>query len=97
MTFQPSAMGLLHGGCALLYGVLAALILVRQQRSRTGLWLAAACVITAVWAAAVALSPTPFEGLPAWLELARSAVWYGFILHLYRRTVTAAANSRRPS
>ncbi|HEY3846754.1 MAG TPA: XrtA/PEP-CTERM system histidine kinase PrsK [Acetobacteraceae bacterium] len=88
MTFQPSAMGLLHGGCALLYGALAALILVRQQRSRTGLWLAAACVITAVWAAAVALSPTPFEGLPTWLELARAAAWYGFILHLYRRTVT---------
>jgi putative PEP-CTERM system histidine kinase len=88
MTFQPSAMGLLHGGCALLYGALAALILVRQQRSRTGLWLAAACVVTALWAAAVALSPAPFEGLPAWLELARSAAWYGFILHLYRRTVT---------
>src|ERR1700733_8407339 len=89
MTFQPSAMALLHGGCALLYAALAALILVRQQRSQTGLWLAPACLFTAIWAAAVAVSPTPFDGLPTWLELARSAAWYGFILHLYRRAVTA--------
>jgi putative PEP-CTERM system histidine kinase len=88
MTFHQSAMGLLHGGCALLYAALAALILVRQQRSRTGLWLAAACVFTALWAAAVAVSPNPLVGMPAWLELARSAAWYCFILHLYRRTVT---------
>jgi putative PEP-CTERM system histidine kinase len=88
MIFEPSAMALLHGGCALLYAALAALILVRQQLSRTGLWLATACVVTALWAAAVAASPYPFDGLPAWLELARSAAWYGFILHLYRRTVT---------
>jgi putative PEP-CTERM system histidine kinase len=88
MIFQPSAMALLHGGCALLYAALAALIVVRQQLSRTGLWLVAACVATAVWAAAVAVSPVPFTGVPAWLELARSAAWYGFILHLYRRAVT---------
>jgi putative PEP-CTERM system histidine kinase len=88
MTFHAPAMALLHGGCALLYGALATLILVRQQRSRTGLWLAAACLVTAAWAAAVAALPAPLEGVPAWLELARSAAWYGFILHLYRRTVT---------
>jgi putative PEP-CTERM system histidine kinase len=88
MTYHQSAMALLHGGCALLYAALATLILVRQQRSRTGLWLAAACVFTAFWAAAVAVSPNPLVGVPAWLELARSAAWYCFILHLYRRTVT---------
>jgi putative PEP-CTERM system histidine kinase len=88
MTFQSSELGFLHGGCALLYAALAALILLRQQLSRTGLWLAAACVVTAFWAAAVAVSPHPASGLPAWLELARSAAWYCFILHLYRRTVT---------
>ena len=33
--------------------------------------------------------PTAYEGVAGWLELARSAAWYGFILHLYRRTVTA--------
>jgi putative PEP-CTERM system histidine kinase len=88
MIFHAPAMALLHGGCALLYTVLAALILMRQQRSRTGLWLAGACLVTAIWAAAVAVSPTPSEGVSAWLELARAAAWYGFILHLYRRTVT---------
>ncbi len=88
MTFQSSELGFLHGGCALLSAALAALILLRQQLSRTGLWLAAACVVTAFWAAAVAVSPHPASGLPAWLELARSAAWYCFILHLYRRTVT---------
>jgi len=88
MTFHATALALLHGGCALLYGALATLILVRQQRSRTGLWLAAACLATAVWAAVVAALPSPFGSVPALLELARSATWYGFILHLYRRTVT---------
>ncbi|HVC62146.1 MAG TPA: XrtA/PEP-CTERM system histidine kinase PrsK [Acetobacteraceae bacterium] len=88
MILDAPAMTLLHGGCALLYGLLAALILVRRQRSRTGLWLATACLVTAVWAAAVVVSPTPYDGLPAALDLARSAAWFGFILHLYRRTVT---------
>ena len=88
MTFHPSAMALLHGGCALLYGALAILILGRQQPSRTGLWLAAACITTAIWTASVAVASNPYETVPAWLELARSAVWCGFILHLYRRAVT---------
>jgi putative PEP-CTERM system histidine kinase len=88
MSHQPTAISLLHGGCALLYAGLAALILMRQQRSRAGLWLAAACLVTAAWAAAAATFPQPYRGPPAWLELARSVAWYGFILHLYRRTVT---------
>lgn len=88
MTFPLSAMGLLHGGCALLYGVLASLILMHHQRSRTALWLAGACLVTAAWAAAVATSPVPYTGIAALLELARSAAWCGFILHLYRRAVT---------
>ncbi len=28
-------------------------------------------------------------GIASWLEIARSAAWYGFILHLYRRSVMA--------
>src|SRR6185312_7543393 len=89
MTFQLPAMVLLHGGCAVLYGALAGLILVRPQPSRTGVWLAAACLMTGAWAVAVAwFWQAPFQGVPAWLELGRSAAWYAFILHLYRRTVT---------
>ena len=90
MAFHPPAIALLHGVCALLYGVLATLILVRQQRSsRTGLWLASACLVTALWAASVVVWPAVYEGIPEWLGLARSVAWCGFILHLYRRTVTA--------
>src|ERR1700712_4961482 len=31
----------------------------------------------------------PVGRLAAWLEVGRSAAWYGFILHLYRRSVAA--------
>ncbi|HUN44463.1 MAG TPA: XrtA/PEP-CTERM system histidine kinase PrsK [Acetobacteraceae bacterium] len=79
---------LLHGACALLYGGLASLILIRHQRGRTAVWLAGACLATAVWAASVAIWPAPSDPVTGWLGLARSAAWCGFILHLYRRTVT---------
>jgi len=88
MPLHLPAIALLHGVCALLYGLLATLILIRQQRGTTGLWLAGACLVTAVWAASVAAWPRPYESVPAILGLARSAAWCGFIFHLYRRTVT---------
>ena len=84
------ALIVLHAGCAALYAGLATLIMLRHQQSRAGVWLAGACVVTAAWAATVALSwDNPLGGLAGWLELARSAAWYGFIFHLYRRSVTA--------
>ncbi len=85
-----SATVLLHAGCAGLYVALTGLLMLRQRPSRTALWLAAACLVTAAWAAAVAFYwRSPMSGLAGWLELARSVAWYGFILHLYRRSVTA--------
>ncbi len=54
------------------------------------MWLASACLTTALWAASVVWSrESPTSGLAGWLELARAAAWYGFILHLYRRSVAA--------
>jgi len=54
------------------------------------MWLALACLITALWATAVVRYPeTPTTGLAGWLELGRAAAWYVFILHLYRRSVAA--------
>ena len=55
-----------------------------------------ACLVTAAWAAAVAhrCRSDAFGGVAGWLELARSAAWYGFILHLYRRSVAAHAAAR---
>lgn len=88
MSFTFPAMVILHGGCALVYAILSALILIRRPLNRTAAWLGFACLITASWAVSVALYwVTPASGLPGWLELARSAAWYGFILHLYRRSV----------
>ena len=84
------AIVLLHGACAVIYAALAALILARPPPSRTGAWLAFACAVTAVWAASFALAgQAPVGRLAVWLELARSAAWYGFILHLYRRSIGA--------
>ena len=90
MSFDFSALVVLHAGCAFVYAVLCALILVRPPLSRTALWLAFACLITALWAIAVVLYRTsPTSGPAGWLELARAAAWYCFILHLYRRSVEA--------
>jgi putative PEP-CTERM system histidine kinase len=90
MTSDIPAIAILYGGCAVLYGLLTALILARQPVGRTGAWLAGACVVTAMWCTAVAIGwRTPFAPLLGSLELARSAAWYGFILHLYRRSATA--------
>jgi putative PEP-CTERM system histidine kinase len=98
MTFDFSAVAGLHAICALTYGFLAALILARQfggspdgnRSGHTGLWLAAACLTTAIWAGSVAVFwGSRLMAAAAWLELAHAAAWYGFILHLYRQTVTA--------
>src|SRR3984957_15552638 len=88
MTPDFPALAILHGGCALMYAVLSTLIIIARPLSRTGTWLALACLMTAFWAAAVVVYPnTATSGPPGWLELARAAAWYGFILHLYRRSV----------
>ena len=86
MILGIPAMAVLHGICAGLYAILAALILVRRQQSRTGFYLALAALLTAAWALSVAVSwQTPLGLIPRSLELVRAAAWYGFILHLYRR------------
>ena len=115
MIQSLSTLALLHAGCAVLYLGLAALILLRRPWSRTGVWLAGACLVTAAWGISVALAAgysqtaghatwlevlrshiqSPFGGIASWLEIARSAAWYGFILHLYRRTVSAHRQIRQ--
>src|ERR1700722_14765043 len=86
MILGIPAMIVLHGVCAALYGVLAALILFRRRQSRTGLYLAGAVLLTAVWALSVSLWwQTPLGPIPRSLDLLRPAAWYGFILHLHGR------------
>src|SRR5258707_11045850 len=96
MILDLSAMVVLHAGCAVVYASLCALILVGRPLSRTAAWLALACFVTALWAVAVVLFWTrPTTGLPGWLELARAAAWYAFILHFYRRSVAARRDKCR--
>jgi putative PEP-CTERM system histidine kinase len=90
MTPDLSTIVILHGACAVVYGLLAVLILMQPPVSRTGMWLAFACIVTAIWAAVFAAAwQPPISRLVAWLEIGRTAAWYGFILHLYRRSVGA--------
>src|ERR1700690_4229814 len=90
MTFDFPALLVLHGACAFVYAVLCALIIARPPLSRTAAWLTLACVVTALWAASVVVfRDHPTSGAPVLLELARSAAWYAFILHLYRRSIAA--------
>lgn len=91
MTPFIPAIVFLHGVCALVYGLLTALILARRPLSRTGAWLAFACAATAAWAGCFVIGwETPIGRLGAWMEVGRSAAWYGFILHLYRRSAGAS-------
>ena len=79
---------LLYGAGAVIYALLAGLILARSPLSRTGAWLVFACGVTAIWAATFALAwQLPIGRMAAWLDAGHSAAWYGFILHLYRRAV----------
>ena len=82
--------------CAAIYLVVAALVVARGPRVGTAWWLAGACIATALWAGAIALPwRLPVAGIPAWLELARSAAWYGFLLHLYRQTMAPGRSLTR--
>jgi len=82
------AIVLLHGACSVAYAVLATAILLRRPLGRTDAWLALACAMTAAWTGVFALAwRIPLLPLADWLEVGRSACWYGFILHLYRRSV----------
>lgn len=90
MTNGATAFALLHGICAFVYLLLAVLVPARPPITRSGLWLSFAYAVTAIWAASLALTwGTQAIRLAVWLEIARSAAWYGFILHLYRRSVAS--------
>jgi putative PEP-CTERM system histidine kinase len=97
MIQSPQALVLLHAGCAALYAALAGLVMLRGTPGRSGAWLAGACLMTALWASAVATvgSKDPTTGFTGWLEVIRALAWYGFILHLYRRSVAARSELRQ--
>jgi len=89
-----TAIAVLHGGCAALYVVLSALVLVQGRLSRsgrlnpTGRLFFIACLATALWAGAVAgMAVSPLALLSGPLDVVRAGIWCGFILHLYLRAV----------
>lgn len=89
----------LYSVCAASYLLLVALVLLQALRtgrlSRTGGWLSLACFATAGWATAAAVDwNTPMSGLAGRLDLLRAAVWYGFILHVYRRATPENSDGR---
>ncbi len=95
MPSALTAMAFLHGGCAALYLILSALVLVQGRLSRTGQLFAAAALTTAVWAATVAaFGSSPINLIAGTLDVVRGMAWCGFILHLYLRTVPVSSQPR---
>jgi putative PEP-CTERM system histidine kinase len=85
---------ILHAVCALVYGVLALLVLLGGRRGGAAWLLAGGCVGTAAWAVAVcAMSALPAAAVAFALDLLRPAIWLAFLVYLYRR---AALGGRRP-
>ncbi len=78
---------LLFGVCAAVYFALSLVIGVRA-RHVTGWILAGSCLVTALWAASTLVWPgNGLDGLAGATDLGRGLCWYGFVLHLYRRSV----------
>jgi putative PEP-CTERM system histidine kinase len=73
--------------CVGAYAGLTMLILAQAQRSRTGFLLAAASGATALWAIVTVVAGDPSRGAATVLDLLRILSWYGFCLHLSRRTL----------
>ena len=87
----------LHAAAAAFCLAWSLLVLVIGRSASTPL-LAAACAISGLWAAAVALTPgRPLEGLAGTLEVLRLAVWFAVLLAFYRRVVgpDSAPTARR--
>jgi len=67
-----------HFACALAFAALAALIAAGRPSNRTGIEALIACLFTAIWAAAVALSGMGFAGVIPVLDDLRTLSWIIF-------------------
>ena len=84
---MPDAAPLVFGACAAVYLALSVWI-AAQVRNSTGWLLSAACLVTAVWAGITAIwQGDGLSGVSGAMDMVRALVWYGFILHLHRRSV----------
>ncbi len=85
---------ILYAGCALLYVILAVVVVARTRHGWAAVTLAGGCVVTAAWAATVAAGPA---GLPGWgrlLEPFHLVAWYGVVFHLYHRSMPRSRTNR---
>lgn len=82
MTYA-SASAVLHGLCAAVFLALAVLVLVRGKVSRTGLYLSAASLTTALWAGLIVIGGG-YDRVTSAAETARIAAWALFTGHLLR-------------
>lgn len=88
-----SASVLLHAGAAVVCLVWTVLVVV-IGRGRAAHLLAAACGITSIWAAAVALEPdAPMGGAAGMLEIARWLIWLIVLLFFFYRITGPRARS----
>ena len=69
--------------CAVVYAVLAVLILWRARKP-SPLLLGACCAVTAGWAGFSSWSGHGLEGVEDGLDLVRALAWFGFLYYLYR-------------
>jgi len=77
-----------YSAAGILYLALAGLVGVQARRSRTGWLLVLACLASAAWLIGSGFAlPGPPGLVAGLLEMARSAAWYGFLLHIYRRAI----------
>lgn len=78
---------LLLGSCVGVYLILA-VVIGAQARQITGWLLSCSCLVTALWAGSSLLwSGNGLSGVAGAVDLARGLGWYGFVLHLYRRSL----------
>jgi putative PEP-CTERM system histidine kinase len=77
---------ILYTGCALIYVVLAVVVLTRARHGWPGYTLAVGCVVTALWASAIAAGPA-LPNVGRILEPFHLVAWYGVVFHLYHRSM----------
>ena len=85
---------LLHGFAAVVFAALSVYVCIRGRVSRTGRFLFAACLATALWAASVAIEGG-FGRVSSVLETARIAAWALFTAHLLRGVMKDRRNLPR--
>jgi putative PEP-CTERM system histidine kinase len=93
MTYASTS-SILHGLCAFIFLALTLLVMIRGRVGRTGIFLAAASLMTALWAGSIAYEGG-FDRLDSLLETVRIGAWALFIGHMLRGVLKEGRNLPR--